>query len=151
MSPYKRRCASWKKQKAREMRENPTLAEGKLWEYLRSKRTGFKFRKQEIILGYIVDFYCPELMLAIEADGGIHDEQRNEDKIRDRRLRDKGVIVLRFRNEEILNDPIGVLRRISMYNNRIPIAPQIKSKSSFFHKDEEILRKLRRKRGIDSC
>lgn len=57
----------------RDFRKNPTKAEACLWEILRSKQLeGYKFRRQHPMKGYILDFYCPELKLAIEVDGQIH-------------------------------------------------------------------------------
>jgi very-short-patch-repair endonuclease len=59
---------------ARQMRRAPTRAEDRLWSWLRDRRfTGYKFRRQYPILHYILDFYCPELKLAIEVDGGDHE------------------------------------------------------------------------------
>lgn len=65
------------------MRKNPTLSELRLWEWLRRRQAGgFKFRRQHVIAGYIVDFYCPELRLVIEVDGPIHADHVLEDDAR---------------------------------------------------------------------
>ncbi len=62
---------------------------------------GFKFRQQHIILGYIIDFYCPSAKLIIEVDGEIHESSRKQDEERDQVLQTTGYKVLRFKNEQI--------------------------------------------------
>ena len=96
--------------KARENRKNPTPAEKRLWfEILQNKRLGkFKFIRQKPIDQYIVDFYCSELMLAIEIDGDTHAEQQQYDAIRTQRLNKLGIEVFRYPNTEILNNLEGV-------------------------------------------
>jgi very-short-patch-repair endonuclease len=63
---------------------------------------GFKFRRQQVVVGYIVDFYCAELALAIEVDGGIHEEQHEDDRQRDRALAIRGASVVRVPNADVL-------------------------------------------------
>jgi len=66
-----------KKQFARQLRQDQTSAEEKVWELLRDKRLlGLKFRRQHVIEGFVVDFYCHEHRLAIEVDGGIHQSEK---------------------------------------------------------------------------
>jgi very-short-patch-repair endonuclease len=99
----------------RELRKSMTPAEQLLWECLRDRRlAGLKFRRQHAIGRYIVDFYCHEHRLIIELEGSVHDrpEQAEHDKVRKRELEAQGFRVLTFRNEEVLNDPEGVLQRI---------------------------------------
>jgi very-short-patch-repair endonuclease len=87
---------------ARQMRKLPTDAEARAWEMLRGRRClGLKFRRQQVILGLIVDFYCPEKRLALELDGEIHDHQRGYDQARDALLAQGGIRVVRIRNEEL--------------------------------------------------
>src|SRR6476469_2038943 len=70
--------------RAREFRRAPTLAERVLWQELRGRRlAGLRFRRQQIIDGYVVDFYCHEAGLVVEVDGPIHDTQREQDAVRD--------------------------------------------------------------------
>lgn len=97
-------------EKARKNRKNPTLAEQKLWhEVLRSKRLGnLKFTRQKPLAEYIVDFYCAELMLAIEIDGDTHVGQKQYDKDRTKNLNKFGVEVIRYTNAEVLNNLEGV-------------------------------------------
>ena len=92
--------------KSRELQNNMTLAEKKLWyDYLR--RHKYRFLRQKPIGNYIVDFYCPKLKLAIEVDGTTHlDENENiikYDKIRSKELKKIGIKVLRFWNDDVLN------------------------------------------------
>lgn len=88
----------------KELRKNQTKAEEKLWQYLRANQLGFKFRRQHSIGGYIADFYCPDKKLIIELDGEIHDLSENieYDKIRNSFFEELGYIVLRFKNEKVL-------------------------------------------------
>jgi very-short-patch-repair endonuclease len=67
---------------ARQMRHNPTEAENVLWQRLRDKGIGVKFRRQHAIDRFIVDFYCAKSQLLIEVDGEIHDYTQEEDAIR---------------------------------------------------------------------
>lgn len=85
-----------------------------LWNYLKQKQMmGYDFDRQKPIDRYIVDFYCKELRLAIEIDGDSHVEKWNSyDKRRDKRLRELGVNILHFQNEEVLNDVRDVLLTI---------------------------------------
>ncbi len=100
-------------QRVRELRSNQTPAEQVLWEKLRGNRlNGWHFRRQQIIGGYIVDFYCHRASLAVELDGGIHDSQREYDAERDRTLAEYGVCVLRFPNEAVETNLSAVLAQI---------------------------------------
>ncbi|TLN06505.1 DUF559 domain-containing protein [bacterium] len=100
-------------QRARELRSNQTPAEQVLWEKLRGNRlNGWHFRRQQIIGGYIVDFYCPRAGLAVELDGGIHGSQREYDADRDRTLTTYRIRVLRFTNQMLEDDLSAVLARI---------------------------------------
>jgi very-short-patch-repair endonuclease len=91
--------------RARELRKNATDAELKLWAHLRLRQIGgFKFRRQHPIGQYIVDFICMGKKLIIEVDGGQHDKFKFYDAKRDRWLENKGFKVLRFWNNEVLQD-----------------------------------------------
>ncbi len=101
--------------RAREMRTAPTPAEEILWEELRSRKlNGLKFRRQHTVNAYILDFWCPVCKLAIELDGCVHDtpEAQEYDAIRQQHLESFGYTVLRFRNEQVLQDTAGVLQQI---------------------------------------
>jgi len=100
---------------AKQMRKNPTEAEDILWHRLKNKQVaGLKFRRQHPVDRFIADFYCHERKLVIELDGDIHaqNEQRDLDKGRTETLNEFGITVLRFKNEEILNDVEEVIKKI---------------------------------------
>ncbi|MFA5995007.1 MAG: endonuclease domain-containing protein [Patescibacteria group bacterium] len=99
-------------EKAKQMRNNPTKAEVLLWDSLKMKKLGVKFRRQHVIHQFIVDFYCIEKSLVIEVDGDIHDYQKDRDEQRTYLLEKLGCKILRFRNEEILNDLKKVIKII---------------------------------------
>jgi very-short-patch-repair endonuclease len=88
---------------ARQMRQEPTPAEDALWEVIRNRKLdNFKFRRQHPIDRFIVDFYCAEAHLVIEVDGTIHDYTPDEDALRQAFIESRGITVIRFRNEDIL-------------------------------------------------
>jgi very-short-patch-repair endonuclease len=92
---------------ASHMRMNPTEAERVMWKILRRfRRSGFPFRRQHPIEFYIADFYCHKLRLVIEVDGEIHTDKdiQNHDESRTGELERFGIKVLRFTNNQILND-----------------------------------------------
>ncbi len=100
---------------ARELRKRQTDAERALWNKLRSKQIeGVKFRRQQPIGPYIVDFVSLERKLIIEIDGGQHNERkvREEDQEREEWLKEKGYQILRFWNNDVLTNIEGVLERI---------------------------------------
>jgi len=98
---------------ARELRKHMTLSEKRMWHRLRAGRLeGYHFRRQQVILGFIVDFYCHRAGLAIEIDGVVHKKQAAYDFERDGVLEDRGVRVLRFRNDDVLRRIDHVLAEI---------------------------------------
>jgi very-short-patch-repair endonuclease len=100
-------------ERAKELRRNMTPAEKILWYQLRTdKLKGFHFRRQQAIDGYIVDFYCHAVALIIEVDGGIHKQQIEYDAERDAHLISRGFSILRFTNDEVMNNLPIVLERI---------------------------------------
>lgn len=97
----------------RQLRQNMTSAERTLWQHLRGKRLGgYKFRRQQPFGGYILDFVCLEAKLMIEIDGGQHAEQVAYDEARTRDLDAAGFTVLRFWNNEVLQQTEAVLTAI---------------------------------------
>lgn len=103
---------------AKEPRRNQPPAERVLWDALRGRKlNGLRFRQQHAVGPFVLDFYCPSCKLAIEVDGGIHDEQVEQDEHRDRHLAAYGYRVLRFRNEEVLRDLPSVVDRIAVAAN----------------------------------
>lgn len=96
--------------RAGELRREPTPAEAQLWKYLRSRTLhGTHFRRQYAIDKYIVDFCAPRTKLIIEVDGSQHVDQREYDLERTEFLKSKGYRVLRFWNNDILNNIQGVM------------------------------------------
>ena len=104
--------------KARVLRSNMTKAEIILWSRLRSKKVnGYKFRRQQPIFDYIVDFYCNELKLIIEVDGEIHfqNETSKYDSKRDNLLKINGYHILRLSNHEIETQLDQATKKIISY------------------------------------
>jgi very-short-patch-repair endonuclease len=99
--------------KAKALRRNPTEAERKLWQRLRARQMeGVKFRRQQPIEDYIVDFVCLKKRLIIEVDGGQHAIERQRDMARDTCLNRNGFKVLRFWNHDVMKNLEGVLETI---------------------------------------
>jgi very-short-patch-repair endonuclease len=102
--------------KARGLRIHATDAEKALWRILRSGRIkGLAFRRQHPLGDYVLDFYCPAIRMAIEVDGGQHNQApgREHDQTRTQWLRSKGIIVLRFWNNDVLANIEGVATEIA--------------------------------------
>jgi very-short-patch-repair endonuclease len=102
-------------ERARKMRKNMTVAEQKIWyQYLRNFQ--YKVLRQRPIDNYIVDFYCPQLKLVIEVDGDSHfrKETQEYDQKRTDILESYGLKVIRFTNEEIINNLEGVCQTIEV-------------------------------------
>jgi very-short-patch-repair endonuclease len=98
---------------AQNLRNNATDAEILLWNRLKGKKMmGYDFHLQKPLDKFIVDFYCCELMLAIEVDGDIHDWIEEEDLIRQRKLEAMGIRFLRFDDWDVKHDIEGVLNDI---------------------------------------
>jgi very-short-patch-repair endonuclease len=98
--------------RARAMRAHPTPAERRLWSMLRDARMpALRFRRQHVIAPYIADFACLERSLIVEADGGQHSECKSDER-RDAFLRSSGFRVLRFWNNDVLENAAGVFEMI---------------------------------------
>ena len=104
---------------AEENRKNPTEAESVLWNALKAKGNGAKFRRQHIIGDFIVDFFCNEANLVIELDGGYHNmpNQMKSDAERTAALNEMGYTELRFKNEEVLYNIDNVLKTIKTFSS----------------------------------
>lgn len=112
--PYK----PYLKEYARELRNKSTKAEIILWQKLKRKQMyGYDFHRQKPIDNYIIDFFCHELMLAIEVDGYSHEliEVFNKDGKKEKRLNELGVTVMRYSDYQVLKDTENVLRSIESY------------------------------------
>ena len=106
------------KELARQLRNNATKSEIKMWQCLkRDQMYGYDFHRQKPIDEYIVDFFCNKLQLAIECDGYSHEIQEvfQKDVQKTRRLNELGIRVLRFSDSQIMNDFENVYRAIEDY------------------------------------
>ncbi len=109
------------KSRRKELRNNSTKAEIILWKYLKSSQLeGRKFRRQQSIGNYIVDFYCPKERLVIELDGEVHfnKDAIEYDKLRTEYLESKFIKVIRFENKEVIYNIEKVLKTISNNFNK---------------------------------
>lgn len=97
---------------ARELRKRPTLGEALLWQQIRRKALGVGFRRQKLLLGWIVDFYCPQERLVVEIDGSSHANRRAADARRDEVMRLRGFSILRIPEKTVRADMPLVLRQI---------------------------------------
>ena len=94
------------------MRREITPAEKILWQELRTNKLGVHFRRQQVIAGFIVDFYCHKAGLVIEVDGDIHDLQQEEDARREKVLSEMGLRIVRFGNEEVMKNLSAVVGNV---------------------------------------
>jgi len=102
-------------QRAEELRNNMTAAEALLWKQIHINEWKLKFRRQHPIANYVVDFYCHALKLVIELDGGIHEVEdvKKYDEYREAHLKELGLTVLRFKNEQLFKQNKLVLETIA--------------------------------------
>jgi very-short-patch-repair endonuclease len=113
--PYNYNAALSTFEKAKTLRKNSTPAEKLLWKMIRNRDVmGFKFRRQHPLLYFVADFYCHEALLVIELDGDIHELQdvQQYDKQREEKIKELGITVLRFKNEEVFAEPEMVIKKI---------------------------------------
>ena len=108
------------KELAREKRNNPTVSEKLLWQRLKGKQLNcFNFDRQKPINNFIVDFYCPDLKLVIEIDGGSHIGKEVADDERQKILESFEIKFLRFTNDDVIQNIEGVLETISSFINQL--------------------------------
>ena len=106
------------KEYARELRNNSTKTEIFLWMKLKGKQMyGYDFHRQKPIDNYILDFFCYELMLGIEVDGYSHEflEVYEKDQVKENRMNELGITVLRFSDYQVLKDTENVIRAIEFF------------------------------------
>ncbi len=112
---------------AKENRKNLTEAEETLWQLLRNRQiSGYKFRRQHPVAGYIPDFVCLEKRLIVEIDGEYHNEveQNKFDEYRSRWLQEHNYSIVRFTNDEVLKNTEEVLQKLTNSLNAINILPE---------------------------
>ncbi|HLZ73193.1 MAG TPA: DUF559 domain-containing protein [Dehalococcoidia bacterium] len=120
---------------ARELRREQTPAEECFWELVRNRRfDDHKFRRQHRLGPWFLDFYCPELRLAVEMDGPVHDEQPERDAWRDASIAGEALVhVAHLRNEDVLNHPAAVLDHLRAIISRLPNNPSTAASPSPSH------------------
>jgi very-short-patch-repair endonuclease len=98
---------------ARSLRHEATPEEDKIWNALRNRRfLNCKFRRQHVIEGFVIDFYCIRHHMAIEVDGKIHERQKEYDELRQRLIEERDVRFIRITNEEVNRDIEILFRKI---------------------------------------
>ena len=97
------------------LRTAMTEPEKILWEYLKLKPLGFKFRRQHPIKFYVLDFYCHKKRMSVEIDGGYHttSEQKEKDQLRTEYLNSVGIKEIRFKNQDVLKELELVIQKIN--------------------------------------
>lgn len=88
---------------AKKLRKAMPKAQSLLWYKIRRKQLGFKFRREVVLFGWIIDFYCPKKKLAIEVDGYSHEKRKKEDVFRDKTLAGHGITTIRIQNSQVYN------------------------------------------------
>ncbi|MEM8918840.1 MAG: DUF559 domain-containing protein [Pseudomonadota bacterium] len=107
--------------RAKSLRNKATPAERRLWTYLNKRQVaGRKFSRQMPVGPYFADFLCRELKLIVEIDGYSHDGQQAYDDKRTMDLEDHGYQVIRFSNQDVMNNVEGVVRRIAEFVDGFP-------------------------------
>ncbi len=101
-----------KLERAKELRREMTPAEKLLWQEVRANKLGVRFRRQQVIQGFIVDFYCHQAGLVVEVDGDVHDLQKEEDERREKALTEMGLRIVRFGNDEVMRSLLVVVGKI---------------------------------------
>ena len=112
-------------QRAEELRNSMTAAEELLWKQIHINEWKQKFRRQHPIANYVVDFYCHALKLVIELDGGIHEVEdvKKYDEFREAHLKELGLTVLRFKNEQVFKENKLVIETIANTVNKLTSPP----------------------------
>lgn len=104
------------KEKARELRNNSTKTEILLWKFLKGKQLrGYDIHRQKTIDEFIVDFFCPDLMLAIEIDDGSHVGNEKYDELRQQKLEKLGISFLRFKDDDVFYNCDWVVKEIEKW------------------------------------
>jgi very-short-patch-repair endonuclease len=130
------RRALHKTERARELRRDATLAERRMWKLVRGKVLGVRFRRQQPIGPFIVDFYCPAARLAVEIDGMQHEDETITayDERRTRWLSARGIRLLRFSNGIVWHDVESVVKELrSALDNAASTKPPVRVKGRVVH------------------
>ena len=108
---YNKKC---EQEKRRVLRKEMTYCEKIVWLHLRRKQLGYRFLRQYSVDHYVIDFYCPEMKLAVEIDGSVHDtpDQKEYDAYRQEYLEKFGITFVRVTNDELLGNPNMAFKKI---------------------------------------
>lgn len=98
---------------ARKNRQVATRPEDLMWNEVRDRKVGYKFSRQKPIGKFIIDFYCSELLLAVELDGEYHNWRKSYDETRDKYLGWRRIVVIRYKNKEIIDNLPKVIRDLT--------------------------------------
>ncbi len=109
---HRRYVSEEEKEFARQLRQNPTPSQARLWQEIRSKKLGWRFRRRAILYGWIVDFWCPAARLAIEIDHASDVKREEEHAHRDLVLSDYGIRMIRIKAARVFKDTQSVLNEI---------------------------------------
>jgi very-short-patch-repair endonuclease len=113
----------------KELRRELTPAECLLWTVLRGRQLGgLRFRCQHPVGPFVLDFYCPAAKLVIEVDGGVHEQQHEQDAARTEHLQQYGYRVLRFTNREVFDELDGVIERILLAASDSSVTDRVRQK-----------------------
>ena len=111
------------RQYAKQLRNKSTLSEVLLWKRIKGKALGVEFHRQVPLSEYIVDFYCHELMLAIEIDGNSHDYKYEQDAFRQNSLEELGIIFVRFSDLSVKKEMENVIRTLEITIEELITSP----------------------------
>lgn len=143
----RRRMKREKRGFARRMRLNPTPHEAAVWDMISNQQLGVKFRRQALLLGYIVDFWCPKIRLVLEVDGASHFTAEGQalDATRDAAMAARGIRTMRVTNAIVDHDPEGVRQAIWQEIVRL-----LRSDSDGRRRDSKPDRSSRRRRQVQN-
>ena len=94
--------------KARRLRREMSKSQKALWQVLRDRRIGYRFKRERPVANYVLDFFCSDVRLCVEVDGEQHDLRQREDAVRDQFLLERGIITVRVRSIDCFMDPRAV-------------------------------------------
>jgi very-short-patch-repair endonuclease len=126
-----------KKTFARTLRKGQTKAEKIVWELLRKRKFKYlKFRRQHVIEGFVIDFYCHELRLGVEVDGGIHLKRKDYDRLRQEVIESEGIKIIRVLNNELIGTREMALKKLEeiIVHQSIPLPLGEGSQEQIFDK-----------------
>jgi very-short-patch-repair endonuclease len=115
------------KEIARKLRKNSTFSEVLLWQKIKGRALNYEFHRQVPIDEFIVDFYCHELMLAIEIDGKSHENKYEYDLMRQKKLEDLGVRFVRFNDLDVKKDIVNIIRSLEITIHELEVSLQVKT------------------------